>query len=84
MIKTCTQNGVTKSQPGTSVSVTTIDGKSILHVSRYYRDLPNRHGGTGAFKSLDCDGMVFDNSDQAFKFALQRGYTRAWFKNETK
>lgn len=80
-IGTCTQNGMTQSQPGTSVSCTTgagING-AILHVSRHYPTLRNQWGGRGVSKPLDCDGMHFATCEAAHKFARERGYTREFF-----
>lgn len=79
---TVTQNGMTVSQPGTSVSVTnfTRDGQrvAILNVTRSY-NVRNKFGGIGLAKPLDNHGKVFQNSDEAWQFAFERGYTRKFF-----
>lgn len=75
---TVTQEGVTASQPGTCVSVTTGCGKVVLHVSRSY-DIPNVFGGRGVAKPLDCNGMEFESSEAAWAFALERGYSRRYY-----
>lgn len=81
MPSTVTQYGMTKSQPGTSVSTTTPVGTgSRLNVSRYYDNLKNEWGGKGRLKDLDCDGMIFSTSDEAHQYALDRGYLQEWFR----
>jgi hypothetical protein len=79
---TVTQNGMVSSQPGTAVSVTSpYNGGVRLNVSRYYDDLPNKFGGRGVHKSLDCDGLIFKTSQEAFDFAFKRGYTRTYYSS---
>jgi hypothetical protein len=81
---TCTQNGITKSQPGVSVSVGSgylPDGKVILSVTRSYQ-IKNSFGGIGVSKKLDCYGKVFDNSDAAWAFAFEHGYTMIYYKRK--
>lgn len=82
----CTQNGMTKSQPGTSVGyISPIyeNGKVIqgviLNVSRYYDQLPNEYGGKGIFKKLDGDGRIFATTKEASQWAKEHGYTREFF-----
>lgn len=79
-LPTVTQEGMTPLQPGTSVSSTSGTGinGAILHVSRYYPNVPNTFGGKGRFKACDCDGMLFPSSDAAHQFAFERGYTRVF------
>lgn len=81
-MNTCTQEGVTVSQPGMSVSFTTGTGMTgvILNVSRHYRNLPNEFGGKGRFKLCDANGKVFKTQDEAKQYALEHGYIREWFK----
>lgn len=86
-IATVTQCGMTVSQPGTGVSVTSgyhLDGKVILNLYRSYNNLKNEFGGIGLSKRLDYDGKVFDNSDAAWAFALEHGYIRQYFKKAWK
>lgn len=77
-LTTVTQEGVTLSQPGVCASVMTGCGKCVLHVSRAY-EVRNVFGGVGVHKPLDCDGMEFDTSEQAWSFALARGYVRRYY-----
>lgn len=78
--KTVTQNGMSKSQPGTCVSVTFGGRFGVqLSVKRYYPNLRNSFGGLGVFKSMDSDGKVFLNSDDAWEFAYDHGYIREYF-----
>ena len=75
-INTCTQDNF-------SVSVTSgflPNGKVILNVRRCYPNRKNEFGGIGMSKKTDHDGKVFNNSDEAFEFALSRGYIRLYFK----
>ena len=81
-ISTVTQEGMTVSQPGTSVSMITgtgIDGV-VLHLSRYYNDQPNEFGGKGAFRHCDYDNLQFATREEANAFALEHGYTQHWFR----
>lgn len=79
--KTCTQEGVTPRQPMTSVCVSHVHGTNehVLLVSRHYADLANEWGGRGRFKRCDHDGRTFASSDEAWAFALDRGYVRPFF-----
>lgn len=89
-INTVTVNGMTPSQPGVSVSVTSPVYESLtssrivaaceLSVTRHYRDLPNKYGGKGKFKKLDGYGKKFDSTDEAWAWALEHGYIRPWFR----
>lgn len=82
-----TMSGMTKSQPGVSVSVSSpvydreynVIGSARLHVTRHYDHLPNKWGGHGVSKSLDCDGMIFDSIDEAFAYAFERGYEQEYW-----
>lgn len=76
---TVTQEGVTESQPGTCVSVTSSEGRHTLNVFRAYRELPNQWGGRGVHKHCDCNGMQFESSDAAFAYAFERGYLRRYY-----
>ena len=80
-ISTCTQDGMTQAQPGTSVSVGHLHGSGVytLSVSRFYPTLKNSFGGRGVFKKLDCDGMEFATNEAAWAFAFEHGYTRLCF-----
>jgi hypothetical protein len=71
-MNTVTQEGVTKSQRGVSVSVTTGSGikGAVLNVSRHYDKKTMR---------LDANGKTFDTQEEAWDFALERGYTRLYF-----
>lgn len=77
---TVTQEGVTTTQPGVSVSVTSFENTHTLNVARHYDNLTNRWGGLGRIKPLDCDGMKFASSYEAFEYAYQHGYIRDWFR----
>lgn len=79
-IVTVTQEGMTRSQPGMSVSVRSGEGRHVLCASRYYEQLGNEFGGKGRFKNCDCDGMEFESSDAAFAFAHQRGYLQPFYR----
>ena len=79
---TVTQNGMCESQPGTSVSVSCFDGKAVLRAARHYQALTNEWGGFGRMKSLDYNDREFPSSLEAFTFALEKGYLRAWNKRE--
>jgi len=72
------------SQPGVVVAVHHLHGSGeyMLSVSRYYPSLPNDMGGRGRFKNCDHRGKVFSSYDEAWAFALDRGYTRPWFYPE--
>lgn len=81
-----TRGGVAPSQPGVSVSTTSpiyaadgtyVPGVCRLNVFRYYDHLPNEFGGRGVSKPLDADGMLFISTDEARRFALERGYLQA-------
>ncbi len=77
---TVTQNGMTESQPRTYVSTTFPYNNGVrFNVHRYYHDIPNKLGGKGVFKPLDCDGMWFKDSEEAKKFSLSRGYSQIWY-----
>lgn len=58
-----TINGVTRCQPGITLSTTSPasfeTGGVRLNVSRLYHDIRNAHGGLGKFKKCDGDGLVF-------------------------
>lgn len=79
---TVTVPGMTKSQPGTSVSYSTgIDWKTgdeipgaRLSVTRHYNHLPNQYGGRGKHFSLEADGKLFDSVESATKFCVEHGY----------
>lgn len=74
---TVTQEGVTNLQPGISISVTTgsgLNGKAVLYVSRHYPIINKRQ------KFADC-GRHFSNEDEAWAFALERGYVRRYYTN---
>ena len=77
-VDTVTQGGVTPTQPGVSVSATTFNGSTTLHVTRHY-NLVNGWGGIGRIHHLDCDDIEFPNGNAAHDFALQRGYLHEWF-----
>lgn len=79
---TTTQSGMSPSQPGMNVSVTSGMGKHVLNVSRHYNHLLNEFGGYGVSKRCDCDKMEFPSSEAAFAFALDRGYCRVWNRRE--
>lgn len=81
-MKTCTQEGVTVSQPGWGVSVESGQGKHILHVYRYYADRPNEWGGKGVFRNGDAYGMEFESSEAAWAYALDHGYIRVWLRSQ--
>ena len=48
-------------------------GPCILHVHRT-RDLPNKWGGRGVSHYGDANGLRFNSSEEAWAFALSRGY----------
>lgn len=77
-ITTCTQNGMTKSQPGMCVSTSSYGGVVILNVYRS-RNIKNSFGGIGRAIPCDANGMVFKDSDTAFNFALERGYLQRYY-----
>jgi hypothetical protein len=83
-MNTATQDGITSSQPGTSVSAMTHYDENghragvRLSVTRYYPYLPNEFGGIGVIKPLDCNGMIFKSNEEAFQFALERGYLQEY------
>lgn len=81
-MRTVTQSPVTPSQPMLSVDTESpardrktgeILGGARLDVSRHY-PIRNEFGGVGRIAPADCDGMIFPDSDAAFKFARERGY----------
>lgn len=77
---TVTQEGVTKSQPNAFVGVVyPYQGKVRLNAHRYYDNVTNDFLGKGKSKSLDHDGKLFDNTEQAWQFALSHGYSRPWY-----
>lgn len=67
---TCTQEGIVPSQPGIGCSVHSGQGKHVLHVYRLYGN---------KFKHLDADGMEFESSEAASRYAYEHGYTREHF-----
>jgi len=79
-VPTVTQNGMTKSQPGTMVSIMYPWNNGVcLRVGRYY-NIHNKFGGYGIVKRLDSHEMWFETTDAANKFALSRGYSQVWYK----
>lgn len=78
---TCTQEGVTKSQPAIGCSVMHQLGTRVytLHVYRYYPDLPNEHGGHGVFKNCDHYGKTFKTAAEGWKFCKDHGYLTDYF-----
>jgi len=86
-VTTVTRDGITKIQPGMNVSTTSgylPDGKVILNVSRSYPKVRNSFGGFGTSRKCDCDGMVFSSANEAFAFALDRGYLDVYYPKHYK
>lgn len=77
-VHTCTNDGITKSQPGICVSTRTINGVVVLNVYRNY-DIKNSYGGVGVSKPLDAYGMIFHSEEDAWAYALVHGYLREYF-----
>lgn len=74
---TVTTDGMVPRQPGMSVSLaygSDIQG-ARLNVSRHYRTPSGRY----VIHSADCDGMMFGGQEQAWRYALDRGYIREHF-----
>lgn len=82
-----TQAGTAPSQPSVGVSTTSpiyaadgtyVPGVCRLNVFRHYDHLPNEFGGRGVSKPLDANGMLFISTDEARRFALERGYLQVY------
>lgn len=76
-ITTVTQDGMTVSQPGVSVSTTIFEGNVTLNVHRS-RNLKNKFGGIGVSAKCDAYGMKFKTSDEAFAYAYSHGYLQVF------
>lgn len=82
-ISTCTQSGMTKSQPGMCVSTSSYkSGEVTLNVYRH-RNLRNEFGGIGRTAYCDSNGMKFKTSDEAYAYAFERGYLQVFHTPET-
>jgi hypothetical protein len=76
-ITTCTQNGMTKSQPGMCVSTSSYNGVVILNVYRS-RNIKNSFGGIGRSAHCDAHGKQFKTTDAAYAYALDHGYLQVF------
>lgn len=87
-IVTVTQEGMTPSQPGTSVGTSHTSGTNvwILSVKRHYQDCRPYPAPWNPevmirwkIKRLDGDGLEFPSSEAASAYALEHGYTQQYF-----
>lgn len=78
---TVCQDGTVKNQPMINVSCRYSDPSDVeLHVGRYYENLPNEFGGVGKFKYCDGHKKRFSSTDEAFAYALERGYLQVYYR----
>lgn len=83
-IKTVTQPGVTKSQPGINFGGITdyTNQRYVLSLFRYYPDKKNAYGGKGSFQYLADHGKIFATSEEATKYGLDHGYIMEYRRNK--
>ena len=77
-MRTVTQEGVTPSQPGWCVSVQSTPSTHTLCVFRVRPALRNKFGGHGVHQYGDHYNAKFATAEEAWEFALSRGYLRTY------